>query len=273
MDPTAATPGDEPTAAAAHTAPTALRSRWARSELQRFVLLSLGALLLLAAAVTAHLGAPATFLAAEQAGHSAAADSTPTGNEATEGAGQPQPGPVEGATESPRSEATLTPPRTITTSPARLEDQPPPAPQPIGVRIPDLSIDAPVDAVGLDPDGAMEIPADVRRAGWFQPGAGPADTEGSAVLSAHVDDVSGGAGAFYRLKDIAPDTSIIVDFEDGSSATFTTTALTRHPRNDLPVAELFRRDGPPTLTLITCGGRFDPVARSYEENVVVRAVP
>jgi len=31
--------------------------------------------------------------------------------------------------------------------------------------------------------------------------------------------------------------------------------------------------GAPRLVLITCGGRFDPVARSYEDNIVVYAEP
>ena len=32
-------------------------------------------------------------------------------------------------------------------------------------------------------------------------------------------------------------------------------------------------DGPPGLTLITCGGAFDRGVRSYEDNIVVRAAP
>ena len=35
----------------------------------------------------------------------------------------------------------------------------------------------------------------------------------------------------------------------------------------------YRITGEPVLQLITCGGTFNPEARSYEANVVVTAVP
>jgi hypothetical protein len=39
----------------------------------------------------------------------------------------------------------------------------------------------------------------------------------------------------------------------------------------LPLDRLFARDGPPRLTLITCGGPFLPEFGSYRDNVVVVA--
>ena len=41
----------------------------------------------------------------------------------------------------------------------------------------------------------------------------------------------------------------------------------------LPLDRLFTRNGPPRLTLITCGGPFLPEFRSYRDNVVVVAEP
>jgi hypothetical protein len=41
----------------------------------------------------------------------------------------------------------------------------------------------------------------------------------------------------------------------------------------LPLDALFRRDGPPRLALITCGGPFLPDVGSYRDNVVVVAEP
>ena len=41
----------------------------------------------------------------------------------------------------------------------------------------------------------------------------------------------------------------------------------------LPLDRLFARDGPPRLTLITCGGPFLPEYLSYRDNVVVVAEP
>ena len=41
----------------------------------------------------------------------------------------------------------------------------------------------------------------------------------------------------------------------------------------LPYEELFAVDGPPRLTLISCGGYYDPNNGGYQDNVVVTAVP
>ena len=47
----------------------------------------------------------------------------------------------------------------------------------------------------------------------------------------------------------------------------------RVDKTRLPTAQLFARDGPPLLTLITCGGEFDRAAGHFRDNVVVRARP
>jgi len=36
---------------------------------------------------------------------------------------------------------------------------------------------------------------------------------------------------------------------------------------------LFRTDGPPMLTLVTCGGPFDSATHHYRDNIVVSAAP
>ena len=47
----------------------------------------------------------------------------------------------------------------------------------------------------------------------------------------------------------------------------------RVDKTRLPTAQLFARDGPPLLTLITCGGEFDRAAGHFRDNVVVHARP
>ena len=41
----------------------------------------------------------------------------------------------------------------------------------------------------------------------------------------------------------------------------------------LPLDDLFARDGPPVLQLVTCAGDFDPAAGAYEDNLIVTATP
>lgn len=143
---------------------------------------------------------------------------------------------------------------------------------PTGLSLPSLDVDAPIDEVGLLDDGAMEVPDDVHELGWY--GLGPMPGEpGSAVIAGHVDGSGQGPGAFWDLHALAVDDAVVVDHADGTTSSWRVTARRAYGKDELPMDELFTRDGPPRLTLITCGGAFDPTSRSYEENIVVHAVP
>jgi hypothetical protein len=65
---------------------------------------------------------------------------------------------------------------------------------------------------------------------------------------------------------------IVVRGADGRTVRYTVAARREYLKADLP-RELFAPGGPPGLVLITCGGRFDRAAHSYEDNIVVHAVP
>lgn len=166
----------------------------------------------------------------------------------------------------------------LATRPARLADlDGRPAPgvveAPERVEIPGVGIAAPIDATGVGDEGALVIPEDVRRAGWFRHGAQPGATSGSSVIVAHVDSRDGGPGAFYRLRDVEEGDRVTVTGAEGEAAEYDITALTRYGKDELPVADLFGDGGPHRLVLITCGGAFDEGSRSYAENVVVTALP
>lgn len=164
-------------------------------------------------------------------------------------------------------------PTEVTTRSARVEDLPAAVARPTRVAIEGLGIDAPVDQVATDADGAMEIPEDVARAGWFRRGPAPGSEQGSSVISAHVDSRTQGKGAFYPLREISEGAEVVVEAADGVERTFEVTTLTRYGKDDLPISELFRRDGAHQLVLITCGGDFDAATGQYAENIVAIAEP
>ena len=146
------------------------------------------------------------------------------------------------------------------------------APQPPArLRIPSIGVDAPVVPVGLDPDGSMEIPG-ATEVGWYEPGVRPGSAQGSAVLAAHVD-YAGRPGAFFDLRSLPEGAEVFVVGPDGHELRFVVDGRAQINKDELPVEELFRSAGPPTLTLITCGGSFDRSARHYDDNIVVRAAP
>jgi hypothetical protein len=166
-----------------------------------------------------------------------------------------------------------TPTSTVGVRSGRLEDLPfPPPPPPVRVVVDSLGIDAPVVPVGVDTTAAVEVPTDAAVAGWYRHGPVPGEA-GSAVVTAHVDTRGQGPGAFFRLRDARPGATVSITDEEGASRDFTVTGVRSYPKTGLPVDRLFSRTGEPVLALITCGGAYDTATRSYEDNVVVYAVP
>lgn len=144
---------------------------------------------------------------------------------------------------------------------------------PTRLTAPSVGIDAPVVPVGVEPDGLMEVPTIVAEVGWYAYGSAPGDDEGSIVLAGHVDSRSQGRGAFFALQDLQPGDEVRLDDADGATTTWVVTGRSTIEKEVVPLDELFRRDGPSRLVLVTCGGDFDADRRSYRSNVVVTAEP
>ncbi len=138
------------------------------------------------------------------------------------------------------------------------------------IMIPALDVDAPVIGVGLKPDRSMEIPG-AREAGWYEPGPLPGETTGSAVIAGHVDH-NKAPGVFLELRRLAIGDQIAIVDANGYRHGYLVSERFQVTKEQLPTGELFRRDGPPVLTLITCGGAFDNSKRSYDDNIVIRAI-
>jgi sortase (surface protein transpeptidase) len=144
---------------------------------------------------------------------------------------------------------------------------------PTGLVIESLGVDAPIEAYGIDTrTRQMDIPDNVRDVAWYEYGPSPGQS-GSAVLAAHVDLASQGPGVFFRLEELRPGDLVVVSFDDGSEETFEVRARQTYDKDELPLDVVFSRDGPPVLTLITCGGGFSASSNSYDSNVVVYAAP
>jgi LPXTG-site transpeptidase (sortase) family protein len=174
----------------------------------------------------------------------------------------PRPEPI---VEEPATSTTTTSTSTTTTTMAPLAD-------PVGLRIERLGVDAPVDPYGIAPDGQMAIPSNVADVAWYEPGPGPGET-GSAVMAAHVALGSQGRGVFYDLKLLEPGDVVYVVRSDGSEQAFQVEESVTYLKSELPLESIFSREGPPVLTLITCGGDLNSSTRRFNSNVVVYAVP
>lgn len=156
----------------------------------------------------------------------------------------------------------------VPTRPARLRDVVDP---PVEVRL--AGTTAPVDPVGLDGDRQVVVPEDVRRAGWYASGPQPGDPAGSAVLVGHADDATQGLGTFARLRELRAGAEVVVRTASGDELTYEVTSRERFRKTEVPLTRIFSRTGPARLVLVSCSGDFDPVTRTYSDNVVVTAVP
>ncbi len=153
------------------------------------------------------------------------------------------------------------------------EPEPEPVADPVGVSLPRLGVNAPLDAVGLEPDGSMEIPHDIQRIGWYSLGVAPGAPSGTAVLSGHVDSREQGRGALWALRTMQPGDEVTVTHADGTTSVWRVDLTTSYLKEQLPIRDIFTRFGEPRLVLITCGGDFDRSRRRYSHNIVVYASP
>jgi hypothetical protein len=185
--------------------------------------------------------------------------------EATAGA------PVEQAFGAPPSPSLTTEPPRVVARPAVPAD-PEQRPAPVRLAVLAHGVDTAVDPVGVEPDGQMTIPADVDRVGWYRFGPAPGD-DGSAVIAGHVDDRDQGLGAMAPLRDAAVGDEVVVTDAAGTPSRWRVVSREVIQKQALPLDRLFAREGPPRLTLITCGGPFLAEFGSYRDNVVVVAEP
>ncbi len=144
---------------------------------------------------------------------------------------------------------------------------------PTSVALTRLGIRAPIATADIDLEqGALAVPKNIDRVGWWRDGAAPGATGGTILLAGHVDSAKRGAGAFYALERARRGDRIELRADDGRTRRWRVTSMREMRKGALP-ASIFTRTGPRRLVLVTCGGPFDEQAGQYRDNIVVTAVP
>jgi hypothetical protein len=144
-----------------------------------------------------------------------------------------------------------------------------PESHPVAVSIPKLGVRSPLDDLGRDGDGAMEVPENPARAGWFSGGPSPGAL-GPAVIAGHVT-WNGPRAVFHRLSTMRPGDQVTVTRKDGKIAIFTVTRVARFSKSQFPSRAVYGPIDHAGLRLITCGGTYDAARHRYLDNVVVFA--
>jgi sortase (surface protein transpeptidase) len=173
------------------------------------------------------------------------------------------------------------------------EPTPVPSDAPVArLSIPGIKIDAPIEVQTVNPNSAMPDPKGYFDVAWYdlsnvygrssKPGWGS-----NAVFAGHVDCANcapgGGAGAaiFWNLRNITRDDKINVALADGVSYTYSITGIFvvtsredgLYDTSDGKTVSINDLVGPTqgdSITIITCGGTFNPRTHEYDKRLIVK---
>lgn len=153
-------------------------------------------------------------------------------------------------------------------------------PDPAEVHIPSLGVVSTLTRTGWKdrPGGELAVPpvTDPMQASWFEHGGRPGEPGYPGVILGHVSGRPDGAarsipGVFARLAELKPGDDIWIVHADGTATQFVVDRVALFSKDAFPTDEVYGDTALPTLRVISCGGRYDPVARSFESNVVAFA--
>lgn len=136
--------------------------------------------------------------------------------------------------------------------------------------VPSIGVDAPVEVLGLDADGAMQSPVGPGPVGWYDFSPTPGNV-GNTVFSGHRDWRTGVTGVFWRLGELVPGDRISVVLVDGRSVDYEVLLSVLMGPEDMPISEVVGQTDVEIITLISCEGVFNPRTREYNLRRVVWA--
>ena len=213
-------------------------------------------------------GGTVGWAATQQVGAPPAPPPAASSSEHTKGDGSPteHASPNEkGDSASSGSAASASPTPTPTPTPMS-------ASRPIEVRLPAIDVESPLQGLGLDSAGRLEVPEGERydEACWYTGSPTPGET-GPSVLLGHVTGSGHDPSVFFDLGATKVGDRIEVDRKDGSTAVFEVTKVRQYAKDDFPRAAVYGSVDDPELRVITCGGTYDESARRHLSNIVVYA--
>jgi sortase (surface protein transpeptidase) len=139
---------------------------------------------------------------------------------------------------------------------------------PATLEIPAIGVSAPVEQVGLDAQGNMDVPKDPFDTAWYAPGTRPG-LVGNAVIAGHVDYHGIGPVVFWRLRELTAGTDIYVTDDAGTRRHFVVQSVEIYNTDAAPRERIFGASTTANLNLVSCTGDFDPGSASYDKRIVV----
>lgn len=147
------------------------------------------------------------------------------------------------------------------------------ASKPTAIRIPAIDVSSPIQPLGLNPDGSVQVPQPgphYDEAAWYKYSPTPGEL-GPSVVEGHIDSAASGPSVFFRLGDLRAGDKILVTRADHGVAVFAVNSIRMYPKDHFPTRAIFGHTDHAALRLVSCGGTFDDTTGHYESNIVVYA--
>jgi len=142
-----------------------------------------------------------------------------------------------------------------------------PAFMPNRLLIPSVRLDAPVEPVGVLPNGQMGVPKSTATVGILANGVVPGQ-KGNALIAGHVDSYTGPA-VFYPLKKLKAGDPVLISNENNEFLIFKVVAVESYRTADAPLDKIFGDTDEARLNLITCTGKYNRQKREHEKRLVI----
>ena len=145
---------------------------------------------------------------------------------------------------------------------------------PIALQVDKFGIDAPIE-IGTVADGVMLDPSGPWVVSWYDQ-LGKIGEGANVVMAGHVDYYTVGPAVFWNVRDLIPGDTVRLLGEDGQTYEYVVEWMQQYNvltdlTPEVIQTEIVGDTGQDSLTLITCGGEFDPVTATYNQRWVVRA--
>jgi sortase A len=144
------------------------------------------------------------------------------------------------------------------------------AAKPIRFQIEKAGVDAEVETSEII-DGKMQDPTGPWVVSWYKETAELGEL-GNAVMAGHVDYWGVGQCVFASVGSLQKHDLIQITGDDDFMYKYAVDWVKNFDADNAPIDEIVGQTDNENLTLITCGGPFDPDRKVYLQRTVVRAV-
>jgi LPXTG-site transpeptidase (sortase) family protein len=136
--------------------------------------------------------------------------------------------------------------------------------------IPAIGVDAPVEPVGVLPNGDLNVPQKNQwtAVGWYKDGTIPGQS-GSAIIDGHLDRPGGAPAVFWDLRQLRRGDIVMIMDARGQTLHFQVVQLQTYQPDVAPLAMIYGDTSGVYLNLITCAGRWMPSRHQTTERLVV----